>query len=81
MIQLAASENLDAINQLKREWGKHLPNITVVPQFSDQQKWYTLETEAFDSQSEAERQLNALPNELTLYNPWIKLTPNSTEAE
>ena len=69
MIQLAASENLDAINQLKREWGKHLPNITVVPQFSDQQKWDTLETEAFDSQSEAERQRNALPSELKLYNP------------
>ncbi len=85
VIQLATSDDFKTIKQLQTEWQPRVPNLKIVPQVRDNKRWYALQTEGFNSMLDAESQLNALPRDIAIYDPWIKLqqvqTPPSTPKE
>lgn len=74
-IQLAASKELQDLRDLSQQWG--LPgNLVRIIRVrgagkGDQREWYTLQLGSYRSSREAQTALEALPDTLRTFEPWV----------
>lgn len=70
-IQLAASEDLEKLEALRKEWNL-APDVTSIIKINKaKKKWYALQFGHFKTLEQANRTLKQLPKQLKSFEPWV----------